>query len=121
MNAKTIGYWVTTAIVSLGMAAGGFAHLTHQPPVAESMSLLQYPMYMSTLLGIWKVLAPVALLAPGFPRLKEWAYAGVIFLTTGAFYSHIAAGDTAGAPAPIVVGVLAMVSWALRPDNRRLA
>jgi uncharacterized membrane protein YphA (DoxX/SURF4 family) len=121
MNAKTIGYWVTTAIVSLGMAAGGFAHLTHQPPVAESMSLLQYPMYMSTLLGIWKVLAPVALLAPNFPRLKEWAYAGVIFLTTGAFYSHIAAGDAAGAPPTIVVGVLAMVSWALRPDNRRLA
>ncbi len=121
MNAKTVAYWVSTAIVSLGMAAGGFAHLTHQPPVAESMNHLGYPMYMSTLLGIWKVSAPVALLAPNFPRLKEWAYAGVFFLTTGAFYSHIAAGDTAGAPAPIVVGVLAMVSWALRPDNRRLA
>jgi DoxX-like family len=56
-----------------------------------------------TILGVWYVLAGVAILAPRFPRLKEWAYAGLIFNYTGAAASHLAAGDSIGAlVAPII-------------------
>jgi len=39
------------------------------------------------IIGFWKVLGGIALLAPGFPRLKEWAYAGIFFNMTGAAVS----------------------------------
>jgi hypothetical protein len=62
-----------------------------------------------TILGVWYVLAGFALLAPRFPRLKEWAYAGLIFKYTGAAASHLAAGDSIGAlVAPsIFIGLVA--------------
>ena len=56
---------------------------------------LGYPAYFMTIIGIWYVLAGLALLVPKCPRLKEWAYAGLIFNYTGAAASHIAAGDRA--------------------------
>ena len=45
-----------------------------------------------TILGIWKLLGFVALVIPRFPRLKEWAYAGVLFDLTGAVASLWASG-----------------------------
>jgi hypothetical protein len=72
------------------------------------------------ILGVWYVLAGVALLAPRFPRLEEWAYAGLVFNYTGAATSHLAVGDGAGAlVAPIIFTGLAAASWALRPSARR--
>jgi hypothetical protein len=48
-----------------------------------------------TIIGVWYVLGGVALLVPRFPRLKEWAYAGLVFIYTGAVASHLAVGDPA--------------------------
>ena len=56
---------------------------------------------------------------PGFPRLKEWAYAGIVFDLTGAVASHAAYGDVAWhILAPAILAVLAVASWALRPPSR---
>src|SRR5262249_50773019 len=83
---------------------------------------LGYPAYFMTILGVWYELAGFALLAPRFPRLKEWAYAGLIFNYTGAAASHIAAGDNVGAlGAPIIFIVLVTASWATRPPDRHLS
>ena len=59
---------------------------------------------------------------PRFPRLKEWAYAGVFFDLTGAVSSQLASGSIdAGTMAyPIVMTGVAVASWALRPPSRRL-
>src|ERR1022692_3195779 len=56
---------------------------------------LGYPLYFLTFLGISKLLGVVALLIPGYPRIKEWAYAGFTFDLIGAVYSSIAVGDPA--------------------------
>jgi hypothetical protein len=56
---------------------------------------LGYPLYFVTILGFWKVLGAMALLAPRFPRLKEWAYAGTFFEMTGAAASHAMSGNAA--------------------------
>jgi hypothetical protein len=86
------------------------------------MGRLGYPEYVMTLLGAWKVLGAVALLAPGLPRLKEWAYAGAFFDLSGAVASHLLSGDApSNAIPPFVIGMLAMASWALRPADRTLA
>jgi len=84
------------------------------------MEHLGYPAYFMTILGVWYLLAGVALLAPRFPRLKEWAYAGLVFTYTGAVASHLAAGGGAETLiGPIGFTGLAFASWALRPPGRR--
>jgi uncharacterized membrane protein YphA (DoxX/SURF4 family) len=111
-SAKTIGYWVTTAILLFAMLSGGIAELMHRPETIEGMKQLGYPVYFVMILGFWKVLGSVALLAPGFPRLKEWAYAGIFFNMTGAAVSHAVCGDAAW-HVVVTVGfaALAVASW----------
>lgn len=121
MKWQQAGYWTATGLVAAAMAFGGFADVTHAPPVMEGMRSLGYPDYFATILGIWKALGAVALLAPRFPRLKEWAYAGIVFDLTGAALSHAAVDDPAGkVVAPLVLLGLTLASWALRPASRRL-
>ena len=60
-------------------------------------------------------------MAPRFPRLKEWAYAGFFFDLTSAAFSHASAGDGAGdILAPLGFLALVVASWALRPESRKL-
>lgn len=121
-KARTIGYWVSTGLLAFAFAAGGVGDLSGAPQVLEGMTHLGYPAYFATILGVWKVLGAVALLAPRFPRLKEWAYAGIFFDLTGAAYSHAVSGDPAGKViTPLVLVAVAAASWALRPESRKLA
>ena len=91
------------------------------PQVIEDMTKLGYPGYVAVILGVWKVLGGVAVLIPRFPRLKEWAYAGMVFDLTGAAASHAAGGDPAGKIAtPLIILCIVMASWALRPESRAL-
>ena len=128
MSAKAIGYWATTIFVAIELLAGGLTDLLHGrealvagPPVATFITHLGYPVYVLTILGGWKLLGAVALLVPRFPRLKEWAYAGTFFEMTGAAVSLEISGADAGTVSfPLLVAVLALASWALRPPDRTL-
>jgi uncharacterized membrane protein YphA (DoxX/SURF4 family) len=121
MNTRTIGYWVTTGLAGLAFAAGGAMDLVRGPEVVAGMAHLGYPPYVASLLGVWKLLGAAAILAPRFPRLKEWAYAGMAFDLTGAAVSHAASGDAGGKIlTPLVLLGLVAASWALRPDQRVL-
>jgi hypothetical protein len=84
------------------------------------MAELGYPAYFVTILGIWKVLGGLAILAPRRPLLKEWAYAGIAFDLTGAAFSHAAVGQPmVKVIVPLVLLGIAVASWALRPASRR--
>ena len=89
MKFRNIGYWVATGLVALGFAFGGIMDVMRSPEVVAGMAHLGYPAYFATLLGIWKILGAIAILAPGFPRVKEWAYAGMFFDLTGAAAGYI--------------------------------
>ena len=127
MNAKLIGYWVATTLIGLETLAGGAtdlargrAMLVSGPFVGDVIANLGYPAYILTILGVWKVLGGVVLLAPRLPRLKEWVYAGLIFELTGAAASVAAHGDPAHELiGPLVLASLALASWAFRPPSRR--
>lgn len=122
MKTKTVAYWITTGLVALAMGAGGVMDISGPKEVVEGMQHLGYPAYFATIIGVWKVLAAPALLAPGLPRLKEWAYAGIAFDLTGAAASHAFSGDPLGnVVTPLFILAIAAASWALRPDARRLA
>ncbi len=119
MNKKI--YWVLTVLVALALFGGGVGQLSGSEEMQQNMARLGYPAYVLPLLGLWKVGAAVALLVPGFARIKEWAYAGIGFLLTGAFVSHLASGDpVADSIAPLVVLSVAVASYVLRPVSRRL-
>jgi uncharacterized membrane protein YphA (DoxX/SURF4 family) len=117
---RTLAYWIVTGILATECIVGGVMGELQMPPFIGIIRHLGYPPYFMTILGVWYVLAGVALLAPRFPRVKEWAYAGLVFNYTGAAASHLAAGDGASTLiAPVVFMGLTLASWALRPPSRK--
>lgn len=82
---------------------------------------LGYPLYLPAILGVAKILGVLALIAPGTPRVKEWAYAGFAFVFIGAICSHLAAGQEKAAIMPAANLVVLVVSYICRPAARRLA
>jgi uncharacterized membrane protein YphA (DoxX/SURF4 family) len=121
-----VAYWVTTGLVASSMVSGGVAHVLHVPASVDGFVRLGYPLHFVTLLGIWKILGALALVAPRFPRLKEWVYAGITFDLTGAAFAWAAVGasDSLSNAGHIIVPLaglaLALTSWALRPRSRKL-
>jgi hypothetical protein len=116
-----IAYWVTTGLTAAAFAMGGLVDLARGADVVAGMQHLGYPLYFASILGVWKVLGALALVAPGTARLKEWAYAGMFFDLTGAAVSHASSGDPAAKIlTPLVILALVAASWALRPASRKL-
>ena len=121
MTTKMITYWTTTVLLALALLSGGLAELARVPQTVDGIVHLGFPVYFVTLIGFWKVLGGTAILLPGFPRLKEWAYAGIFFNMTGAAVSHAASRDAAWHVfVTLLLAVLAVVSWAFRPPSRTL-
>ncbi|MHC1557374.1 DoxX family protein [Actinomycetospora sp. C-140] len=115
-------YWISTAITVLVLLSGGLADLLGADWAVAGIAALGYPAYLAAILGVWKLLGAVAITVPGYPRLKEWAYAGVVFDLSGAAVSHLVVGSPVFHP--VVTTTLAVVagfSWATRPASRRLA
>jgi hypothetical protein len=114
-------YWAVTTVVVGECAVGGTMDLLRMPPFYPVLIDLGYPAYLSTILGTAKILAGAVVLAPGLPRLKEWAYAGVLINMVGAIASHVALHrPISNLVAPAAFAALALLSWALRPPTRRL-
>ena len=114
-------YWISTIWLALGMLAGGLKQIFHAKAFVDIIVHLGYPVYLLTILGIWKILGVIALLIPKFPLLKEWAYAGFFFAMSGAIFSHIAVGDSMSEIFPsLVLLILTFVSWYFRPADRKI-
>lgn len=121
MDKRLLGYWLATGLFCLAMTAGGTMNLLHVDVQKESIRALGYPKYLMTILGTAKVLGVTALLIPGTPMLKEWAYAGFTFDLLGAAASHAFVGDAAmEVVLPLIVLGIASASYLLRPASRRL-
>jgi uncharacterized membrane protein YphA (DoxX/SURF4 family) len=117
-------YWIATIWLALGMVATGAGQLVKMKNGqggADMIIHLGYPVYLLTLLGIWKILGVIAVLIPKFPLLKEWAYAGFFFIMSGAMFSHIAVGDSFTELIPsLLLLVLTLTSWYFRPASRKI-
>src|SRR5580693_8152959 len=121
MKWKVIAYWICTVFIALCIGSGGAAQALRVPQNVEGMTALGYPLHFIVLLGVWKVLGALTLLAPGLRLVKEWAYAGIFIDLSCAMVAAAANGASAfHVIAPLVlIGFLA-ASWALRPESRRL-
>lgn len=119
---KIVWYWIITAILSLCIFSGGLAQAFQVKGVVQGFKPLGYPTYFISLIGIWKVLGIIAILIPRFKLLKEWAYAGLFFTMSGAVISHIASNDVSvQIIAPIVLAIFTVLSWYLRPADRKVS
>ena len=120
---RTFTYWTFTVLLVFELAAGSVWNLQQIEWVRVQLAHLGYPLYFTYILGAWLIGAAAVIIAPGFPRLKEWAYAGSFFHFSGAVASHLLAGDFVPVSTwvtPLVFLMFVILSWALRPADRRL-
>lgn len=125
---QKIVYWFATIVLALGLLGTGVQQLLRVeavgalgPPFAWGIEQMGYPLYLLTILGVWKILGAAAILVPKYPLLKEWAYAGIFILLTSALFSHVASGHpwTEFIAASTLL-LLAALSWYFRPQERTL-
>jgi len=120
MKRKDIIYWTATAFVTLVLGISGILAALHATSMMKGIGHLGYPAYFTNILAVGKIFGLIVFLAPGMPRLKEWAYAGFSITILSACYSHYSSGDGLLALEPLLTFGVLMVSYATRPSARRL-
>lgn len=128
VESRSIGrmtaYWSVTIILAFSIALSGIGQLMRYGGNVDLVTDIGFPLYITNILGAWKLLGVIAIVMPGFPRLKEWAYSGIFFLMTGAALSHAFANDYGDYGfhiiLPLFYAALGIASWALRPKSRKL-
>ncbi len=119
MKGRLITYWIATVFVVMIMSISGALALSHAPQMMKGLAHLGYPSYFSNILGVSKLLGVCVLLLPRLPKMKEWAYFGFAITVLSACYSHFSSGDGLMALEPLVTFAALVISYNLRPDNRR--
>jgi uncharacterized membrane protein YphA (DoxX/SURF4 family) len=120
MKKTNVFYWIATSLLAALMGVSAVPDLLRMPEAEALFRHLGYPAYLLPFLGVAKLLGVVAILIPGFPRLREWAYAGFAFDLAGAMYSGIAVGDPVSAWLPIVIG-FALIAASYQFNRMRAA
>jgi hypothetical protein len=93
MKTTKILYWIVTGLMAAFMLMASIPDVLQIPDAVAVFNHLGYPKYLLPFIGVAKILAVITILIPGFLRLKEWAYAGLVFDLIGALYSHLSVGD----------------------------
>lgn len=125
MSARHWIGWIVTALMAALLLLSAVPDVLRIPGALLVFKHLGYPPYLLGFLGAAKILGVAAVLAPGLPRIKEWAFAGLTFDVTGALYSHLSVGDPPDAWAPAVVALLLVagsyVAYRLRGSGQQVA
>lgn len=115
MKKTKIFYWIFTGLFSLMMLGSALPDIVSAQIAVEGFKQMGMPPYLLPFLGIAKTLGVIAILVPGFPRIKEWAYAGLMFDLIGAMYSIAADGEPVSSWLPILLpialGILSYVFY----------
>lgn len=90
MKKTNTWYWIITGIFCAFMLFSSIPDIMMAPDAVTFMNHLGYPNYFIPFIGVMKVLGIIVILVPGYPRIKEWAYAGLAFDLIGAAYSVVA-------------------------------
>lgn len=114
-------YWIATIWLALGMTSTGIVQLIKMEEEVSNFTNLGYPLYLMTLLGVWKLLGVIVILTPKLSLLKEWAYAGFFFVMSGAIISHLAVGDEiTSIIGPTLLLLFTIISCYVRSVNRKM-
>ena len=122
MKKTKIAYWIVTILFGGFMLFSAIPDVISSPDAVKFMTWLGYPEYFIPFIGVAKVLGVIAIFIPGFPRIKEWAYAGLVFDLVGATYSAACVKlDAFGVVFMTVLIMLAFVSYFLYHKKERQA
>ena len=117
---KTL-YWIFTSFLAVGMLAGGVQQMLQIGGYVDIVGRLGYPIYLLSIIGVWKILGVAVVLIPKTPLVKEWAYAGFFFVMSGAVISHLAMGQPVTEAIPSLILLTAtLLSWYYRPADRKI-
>jgi uncharacterized membrane protein YphA (DoxX/SURF4 family) len=103
MKKTNIAYWIFTSLFAFIMLGSAIPDIVSAQIAVEGFGKMGLPAYLVPFVGIAKTLGAIAILLPGNPRLKEWAYAGLVIDLVGATYSIISSGQPASAWAPMAL------------------
>jgi hypothetical protein len=114
-------YWIATVWLALGMTSTGIIQLLQIEEATANFENLGYPTYIMPFLGVLKILGVIVILVPKRTLLKEWAYAGFLFLMVGAIFSHLSNDDELSTIfGPTLLVLLTVTSWYFRLPSRKL-
>jgi hypothetical protein len=122
MKKTNIFYWVFTGLFSAMMLGSAIPDVISSPIAVQGMHVeLGYPVYFIPFIGVAKVLGVLAILLPLSARIKEWAYAGLVFDLIGATFSIIAIGkpDWMFMILPLFLGVGSYVFYHKRKKQKK--
>jgi hypothetical protein len=116
MKKTKILYWIFTSSFALLMLSSAIPDVLSSPVAVKGMHEgLGYPLYFIPFIGVAKILGAAAILIPGYSRIKEWAYAGLLFDLTGATYSIASSGQPASGlifmTLPLAVGICSYIFY----------
>ncbi|MEO6166999.1 MAG: DoxX family protein [Chitinophagales bacterium] len=94
MKKTKIIYWILTGLFGAFMLFSAVPDiLVTKEAITFMTDHMGYPTYIIGFIGVAKLLGVITIVVPRFPRLKEWAYAGLSIDLLGAAYSQISLGD----------------------------
>jgi uncharacterized membrane protein YphA (DoxX/SURF4 family) len=103
MKRINIIYWILTGLFAFVMFGSAIPDVMMVDMAKQGFREMQMPEYLLPFVGVAKILGVIAILIPGYPRLKEWAYAGLIYDLLGAVYGVAASGKSAENWAPMLI------------------
>jgi hypothetical protein len=114
MKSIRIFYWITTGLLALLMAFSSISSLINSSQAIEFFKSINMPAYLISFLSVAKLLGVLGILIPGYPRIKEWAYAGLIFDLIGALWCNYSSGKSTADWFPMIIFiVIAFASYFL--------
>jgi hypothetical protein len=124
MKRTNILYWIFSILFGGLMLFSGIPNLLLNQESVDFIGRLGYPTYFIRFIGLAKILGVIAILVPGYPKIKEWAYAGLFYDLIAALYSLIAIGDPIGPSMflllPIALGALSYFFYHRKLSNNKV-
>jgi uncharacterized membrane protein YphA (DoxX/SURF4 family) len=118
-KSRIISFWITTTVIAIIYFITGLGNILPVDHIARDMAHLGYPTYFLKIIGVWKMLGAIVVVIPKIPRIKEWAYAGMIFDLSGAAFSRFTIGDPLPQIIiPLCLATLVTVNYLLRHSLR---
>jgi len=87
MKKTTTLYWIFTGLFAFIMLGSAIPDILIMPMAVEGFKGIGFPAPLVPFLGWAKLLGVIGILVPGYPRIKEWAYAGLMYDIIGAIYA----------------------------------
>lgn len=106
-----IAYWSLLVLLTAGILASAIPSVLKLPYAVDHFcNVLHLPEYLLVFTGIIKILGLVALYIPGYPKLKEWVFAGFTFDLIGAWYCNFTASGSFAAAVPIIIYIAVLAT-----------